>query len=91
MVPAHQRLHPGNGAGLLGHDRLVEQRQLAPGDGVAQVLFQRAAIFGQMVQFLLEEAIAAAPAVFRGIKRDIGVAHQLLAGGAIARTAGDAQ
>jgi hypothetical protein len=79
MLPAHQRLHPGEAA-VGTHDGLVMQAQFAPYQGVAQVVFQH----GHLVQHFLhggtEETIGIAAGRLGLVHGHVGLAQQVIDG-----------
>jgi len=89
MLPAQQRLEPGDPFGRGVDHRLIVQFQPAMRQRIAQVLFQQAAFLGIAVEVGGIEMMPSAPAVLGGIERKVGVADQRFGRHAIIRRQGD--
>ncbi len=85
MGPAHQRLDPGHHVRLGIDDRLITQIHLAARQRVAQIVFECAADLGRLVQITRIETEPAAPVALGRIERQIGIAHQIVAGQSVER------
>ena len=79
MAPAHERLEPGDIAGLDIDLRLVDEAQLVAGTRMAQVVLDHAAVAHRCAHLHLVEAIDAAAVLLGAIERGVGVLHQRLA------------
>jgi len=76
MMPADQRLEPGNPFALDIDDRLVEQPELVLRQRVAQRILDRLPLARLIVHRIGIETIDAAPRILRRIKREVGVADE---------------
>jgi hypothetical protein len=84
MAPAQQRFKARDPVGREFDQRLVMQFELAIGESPAQIELHVAALLRLPVHLTLEKAMPPAAILFRAIKRQVGVAHQFLAGAAVA-------
>jgi hypothetical protein len=91
VLPAHQRLHPGDPARGQVQHRLVVQHQLVADQGVAQLVGERGAPFGRGPEVGAEDVHPVPPRRLGRVHGEVGVADQV--GGAqvaVPRRAGDA-
>ena len=78
MRPAQERLATDDHAAFEIDDRLVVQRELVGGDGIAQRQFQRAARLHARVHRRLEETEGAASAGLGAVERHVGILEQFV-------------
>jgi hypothetical protein len=60
-------------------DGLVAELDFAARECVAQILFEHAPVLGRLVQVARIKGEPAAAVALRGVKREVGVAHQVVA------------
>ena len=77
MMPANESLEAGDLVAREIDHRLVVEFELAAGERLAQIAFQRAARLHLRVHLPLEEAERAAPIALGAIEGKIGVAQDL--------------
>ncbi len=90
MIPAQQCLEADDPFILRVDDRLEHQMKAVMGERMTQVLLQLAAVLRVGQHVLGIETMHSPAVVLRRIERQIGIAHQSLAGHAIVRTDRDA-
>ena len=90
MIPAHERLDLGDAPALDLDHRLVVKREVAVADGVAQVQLEPQPIARGFVHALVEELVARLAPRLGVIHGEVGVAQDLLGGGAARDGQGDA-
>ena len=78
MVPAQQRLEPGDPVFREVDDGLVEQLELARGDGVAQIELEDAAGLRLDVHFRFEEVELRATVFLGAIQCHVGILQELI-------------
>ncbi len=79
MRPANERLDPRHHVRLRLDDGLVAQLHFAARQRVSQILFEHTALFGRLMQVARIESETAAPVALCRIKREIGVADEVIA------------
>ena len=84
MPPAQQRFEAADPVGGDVHQRLIVQFEFAVGESAAQIELHVAALLRLPVHLPLEETMNAAAVRLRPVQRHVGVAHQFLAGLAVA-------
>ena len=90
VVPAHERLRPGDRTGVELDDRLVRDVELAALEGAAEVGLQLHPGDGRAVELRLVDDVAVAAAGLGRVHRDVGAAQQLVGIAAVGRLDGDA-
>ncbi len=76
MLPAQQRLEADHDPGVDRHLRLVDDPELAPLDGVAQVVLEGAAVADLRGEDRLEIPVDAPAVVLGAVQRGVGVVEQ---------------
>jgi hypothetical protein len=90
VVPAQQRLEPGNPIGLRIDQRLVIDLQLTTVERVEQVLLQQTPVLSSLEHIAREEAMPAAAGILRRIEREVSIAGEIFGGIAVLRPQHDA-
>jgi hypothetical protein len=78
VLPAHQRLEAGDGAGVNVDDRLVVHLELASLQGPVQVVARAQLVHRALVGPFVEHLGAGPALVLRPVHRGVGVAQQAL-------------
>src|SRR4030088_3725229 len=89
MIPAQQSLEADDPAVGDVFLRLVDEMQLSPGDGIAEVVLQKAAIPHGGAHRSFEESIDPTSFILGAVERGIGVGEQRLPLSRVIRTYGN--
>ena len=76
VVPAQQRLDAGHAAVVEGDERLVDEAQLAVGEGVAQAALELQALQRALAHGVVEDLAARLAHLLGAVHRRVGVAQQ---------------
>jgi hypothetical protein len=90
VVPAHERLDGDHLAGLDVHDRLVLDHEVALLDGLRELFLEIVAADDRVAHLGREDGEAPLAALLGLVHGDVGVAQELVGGGAVALGGGDA-